>query len=90
MQTPITITHPSEFPNPELTSEELLRQLANLVDSIKPEYVQETPQAQPQDPPPVQVNVVEEGEISEADSETQDTTEVQDFITIRVQVGEHL
>ncbi|PFX15908.1 hypothetical protein AWC38_SpisGene19854 [Stylophora pistillata] len=65
MQTPITVIHPSEYPNPDLTSEQPLRQLANLVDSIKPEYLQEGPQVQPQDPP-VQVNVVEEGEISEA------------------------
>ena len=44
-----------------------MRQLANLVDSIKPEYVQEGPQVQPQVPPQVQKKeeVMEEGEISE-------------------------
>ena len=44
MQAPITVMYPSEVPNPELTTEEPLSQLANLVDSIKPEYVHEVPQ----------------------------------------------
>ena len=67
MQTPIIILHPSGSPNPKLTSEEPLRQLANLVDSIKPEYVQQCPQVQLQVPPQVQKKeeVMEEGEISE-------------------------
>ena len=52
---------PSEIP--EMTSVEPLRQLANLVESIKPDV----PQQQPiPPPPPVEVNVLEEGEIPEA------------------------
>ncbi|PFX14750.1 hypothetical protein AWC38_SpisGene21070 [Stylophora pistillata] len=68
MLTPITIMQPSGFRNPEVTSEEPLRQLAKLVESVKPEYAQEGPQVQPQVPPQVQrkEDVMEEGEISEA------------------------
>lgn len=68
------------------------RLLANLVDSIKPDITQPQPiqpppiqhSVPPPPPPPVEVNVLEE------DSETQDTSEVRDLITMRVQVGEHL
>ncbi|PFX34622.1 hypothetical protein AWC38_SpisGene405 [Stylophora pistillata] len=75
MQAPVTVVYPSEIPNPEMTTEEPLSQLANLVELINPEYVQEVPQSQPQDSPPLKVNVMEEGEISEAGNFQYDTPE---------------
>ena len=71
---------PSEIPNPEMTSVEPLRQLANLVDSIKPDVQQQQPIQPPPiqqsiPPPPVEVNVLEEGEIPEAGNCQYDTLE---------------
>ncbi|PFX24887.1 hypothetical protein AWC38_SpisGene10520 [Stylophora pistillata] len=71
---------PSEIPNPEMTLVEPLRQLANLVDFIKPDVQQQQPIQPPPiqqsiPPPPVEVNVSEEGEIPEAGNYQYDTLE---------------
>ncbi|PFX25068.1 Uncharacterized protein F54H12.2 [Stylophora pistillata] len=63
-----------------MTSVEPLRQLANLVDSIKPDVPQPQPKQPPPiqqsvPPPPVEVNVLEEGEIPEAGDCQYDTLE---------------
>ncbi|PFX25092.1 hypothetical protein AWC38_SpisGene10306 [Stylophora pistillata] len=76
MQTPVKVVCPSD--NPEMTTEEPLRQLANLVDSIKPDVpqpIQQQPIPQTAPPPPVEVHVLEEGEIPEAGNCQYDTLE---------------
>lgn len=63
MQTPVKVVYPSDVP--EITTEEPLKQLTNLVESIKPDVPQQQ-QPMPQEVPPVEVHVLEEGEIPKA------------------------
>ncbi|PFX23650.1 hypothetical protein AWC38_SpisGene11809 [Stylophora pistillata] len=71
---------------PSRTAEEEEEWKENWRKSVDAYYAQDILRIPPPPPPPVEVNVLEEGEIPEADSETQDTPEVRDLITIRVQV----
>ena len=65
MQTPVKVVYPSDIS--EITTEEPLKQLTHLVESIKPDVPQPIQQQPiPQPPPSEEVNVLEEGEIPKA------------------------